>query len=77
MPGNQLKCFSNVWKRFKAAPEVQHLICYGYKVRFLKNTKPPLSPLDRKKDTRLGRPQMEVIREEVNVLCKKGAMQQI
>ena len=77
LPGNWLKQFSDIWRNFRASPKIYHLVKYGYKIKFLKGSKPPVSTPDWKKATKLLKSQMKVIRKEVADLCVKGAVRRI
>ena len=46
LPGNWLKQFSEVWRNFRASPEIYRLIKFGYKIKFIKGSKPPVSTPD-------------------------------
>ena len=50
---------------------------YGYKIKFLKGSKPQVSTPDWKKATKLPKSQMKVIRKEVADLGAKGTMRKI
>ena len=77
LPGDRLKLFSDVWRNFRASPKIYRLVNYGYKIKFLKVSKPPVSTPDWKKATKLPKSQMKVIRKEVADLCVKGAVRRI
>ena len=77
LPGNQLKRFSDIWRNFRASPEIYCLVKYGYKIKFLKGSTPPVSTPDWKKATLFPKSQMKVIRKEVADLCVKGAVRRI
>ena len=77
IPGDQLKQLSGVWRNFRASPEIYCLVKYGYKIKFLKGSKPLISTPVWKKATKLPKSQMKVIRKEVADLCAKGAMRRI
>ena len=72
-----VKQFSEVWRNFRASPEIYRLVKYGYKIKILKGSKPPVSTPDWKKATKRPKSQLKVIRKEVADLCAKGAMRRI
>ena len=72
-----MKRYSEVWRNFRASPEIYCLVKYGYKIKFLKNSKPLVSTPDWKKVTKLPQSQTKVIGKEVADLCAKGAMRRI
>ena len=72
-----MKRFSDVWRNFRASPEIYRPVKYGYKIKFLKGSKPLVSTPDWKKATKLPKSQMIVIRKEIADLCVKGAVRRI
>ena len=74
-PGERLAHHADSWEDLKASPEVVKLIRYGHKISFHK--KPPLSEPKPEFATTAPLKQLDVIRKEVKVLVKKGAMRKV
>ena len=72
VPGERLSQFSNVWKDFKASPEVVKLLKFGHKIKF--ETQPRLSLPQASHETKLSSVAMKVIKKEILDLFNKGAM---
>ena len=60
LPGDRVKQFSDIWRNFRASPEIYRLVKYGYKIKFLKGSKPLVSTPDWKKATMLPKSQIGV-----------------
>ena len=74
-PGERLAHHADSWEDLKASPEVVKLIRYRHKISFHK--KPPLSEPKPEFATTAPLKQLDVIRKEVKVLVKKGAMRKV
>ena len=73
VPGDRLRKFSSVWRRFRASPEIVSMIKHGHKIDFV-GYGPKLVKPDWRKATKLPPAQMTVIRAEVAKLVAKKAM---
>ena len=72
-PGQRLSFFAEYWEKAGADPALLSLVRDGHKILF-EDGPPPCTLPSHEYETKLPKPKMSVIREEVKMLLDKGAV---